>query len=287
VRVACLLLMLLLPRLGAGAPAEPVDENTASLIAQLSPDTDDKVRLEAVLLLGKVGSLPALRAVAEAFRVEAEPLVAASAAQVLGKSGDARWIQVLGTRQKDPQHVVSAAARLWARKLAEGFARGKGVPEGTKRWVDLAGLDARTGDEMDFELANRYRDALAERLMKVKGVQIGVEIEFDEADVMGDAKELRARFKDVPLDERVPLAAEGAITRFSFKRGDDHADATVAGKLRLVVLPGRIPLGGEASASASWSGPIDDPDAEDADLIVPAIEALVDKLYARMGPAIK
>ena len=131
-RVACLLLMLLLPRLGAGAPAEPVDENTASLIAQLSPDTDDKVRLEAVLLLGKVGSLPALRAVAEAFRVEAEPLVAASAAQVLGKSGDARWIQVLGTRQKDPQPVVSAAARLWARKLAEGFARGKGVPEGRK-----------------------------------------------------------------------------------------------------------------------------------------------------------
>ena len=271
----------------AALAAESPNDNTQRLIDQLSPETDDKVRVEAVLLLGKIGGLPALRAVAGAYRSDPYPLVVVSAAQALGKSGDARWIQVLASRTRDRQPVIAAAARLWTRRLGEAFARVKAVPDGIRRWVDLVDLESRTRSDLDFELANRYRDALAERLMRVDGVDVGVELEFTEDEVGGDGAAAKVDPADRPLDERVPLLAQGAITSLKFERGDDRASATISGKLRFVVLPFKSVACHEATATATWNGPIEDPDAEDADVLVPAIEALVEKLYARMGPAVK
>jgi hypothetical protein len=226
--------------------------------------------------------------VARAFGADPYPLVATSAAQVLGKSGDARWIRLLASRLHDDRAVVGQAARLWARKLSEAFVREKQHREGLRRWVDISGMTASTNTDLDLEYENRYRDAFAGRIMRVPGMELGVEIEFEEADVMGSGDgEDGAKVREVELDLRVPLLAEGAITRVRYKRTEEHFEATVSGHLRLLVLPLKIVACPKVSGTASASGPIEDPDAEDADLVVPAIEALVEKLYAQMGSAVK
>ncbi len=287
-RVLSVLLVVL--SLASRAGADPQREATVQrLVGQLAPEHDDKLRVEAVLLLGKLGGPEALLAVAEAFRADPYPLVATSAAQVLGKTGDGRYIRLLASRLHDERPVVAQAARLWVRKLCEAFARQKHHPADLRRWVDISGMDSVTGTDLDLELANRYRDAFVERLLRVPGMEFGVEIEFEEADVASDdaGSGGDARVVDVPLDLRVPLLAEGAITRVSYKRSDDRFEATVSGHLRVVVLPQKTVTSPKVSGTASASGPIEDPDAEDADLIIPAIEALVDKLYTQMGSAVK
>lgn len=287
-RVRTLVVLALLATCDARADPQR-DATVQRLVGQLAPEHDDKLRVEAVLLLGKLGGAEALLAVAEAFRSDPYPLVATSAAQVLGKSGDGRYLRLLAAKLHDERPMVAQAARLWVRKLSEAFARQKQHPAGLRRWVDISGMDSVTGTDLDLELANRFRDALAERLLLVPGMEFGVEIEFEEADVTGDDAGAggEAQVVDVPLDLSVPLLAEGAITRASYKRRDDHFEATVSGHLRVVVLPQKTVASAKVSGTASASGPIEDPDAEDADLIIPAIEALVDKLYAQMGAAVK
>lgn len=284
------LLLPLIVLIGAASIAAEGDrdETVQRLVGQLAQENDDKLRVEAVLLLGKVGGDDALKAVARAYATDPYPLVATSAAQVLGKTNDGRWIRLLATHLHDDRGMVAQAARLWVRKLSEAFAREKQHREGLRRWVDISGLDSVTRTDLDLELANRYRDAFAERIMKVRGMELGVEIEFEEADVMGSADGGgEARVTEVEVDERVPMLAEGAITKVRYKRGDDHFEATVSGHLRVVVLPMKNVACAKVSGTASAAGPIEDPDAEDADLIIPAIEALVEKLYAQMGPAVK
>lgn len=282
-------ILLLLVLLGAAVSATELerDEAVQRLIGQLAPDVDDKLRVEAVLLLGKVGGEAALKAVAQAYASDRYPLVATSAAQVLGKTGDGRWIHLLATHLHDDRAVVAQAARLWVRKLSEAFAREKQHREGLRRWVDISGMGSTTRTDLDLELANRFRDAFAERIMKVRGMELGVEIEFEEADVMGGGGGGESPAGPVEIDQRVPLLAEGAITRVSYTRTDERFDATVSGHLRVVVLPLKNVACSKVSGTASAGGPIEDPDAEDADLIVPAIEALIAKLYAQMGSAVK
>jgi hypothetical protein len=214
-----------------GAQAFPASDppegfGVADLVAQLDPSQPDRIRLQAVMLLGKVGGEQALEAVSGVLTKDGYPPVRSSAALVLGQTGDVRWVRALARGREDQEPVVQKAAVLAIKKLVQGFRKEKDRLARYTYHVDVMGLRERTGlDNNDLTLW--FQQGVAERLAGVDGVTLGKVLDFDEEDPQAPAE----RTPDVELK------VVGAVREWAFQRNQAEVRARIKGDMQIFLEP--------------------------------------------------
>jgi hypothetical protein len=159
--VLAALWLLLLPRVAAAGKVED--------LSRLLGDSSYKVRLQAALLLGKLGDQAAVRPLVQALE-DKERLVRAMAAQSLGRLGageSAAALKALLQRERDGfvrTQVEKALASL-------GPARAGG----TKIYLTLGPFTGGAARISDPAMLNALRSALKKELSKLTGVTFTLE----------------------------------------------------------------------------------------------------------------
>lgn len=247
----------------------------ATLVSQLDPSNPDRVRLQATLLLGRVGGSDALRAVATAFQRDEYPPVKATSAAILGRTGDVRWVPMLHKGLSFSEAVVVKACRLSVRALVKRF---KSMKDRLKRYVyhvDLKGMREATGRN-DNLLTTLFQEQMLIKLYDIGGFEFGKEMDLRD--------EVR---NGVFQDERVGILYAGSLQTASLVRTGTGGRATVGGDLRILLEGSWEPVSPKVSARVTRTFTGVDEYTEDGDLLSEAIGTLVDKLHRKLWPYVR
>lgn len=268
----CLLLAIgtIIP--GSAALAGP---SISALTAQLNPSTPARVRLQTVLLLGRVGGRDALQAVADAFGRDSYPPVKATSATILGKSRDVRWVRVLHPALKSSEPVVVKACMIAINSLVKGFRKMKNRLKRYRYRVDLRGM-LETTEQKDSRLTAHFQEQMLFKLYELDGFEVGTDMDLRE-DTSDSVRE----------DDWVDVVFVGKLTKADLKRKGSSAKSDVKGDLRILLKPGWYPLSPWKSASATRAFAGIDEYTEDLDLLSEAIAGLVGKLHRKLWPFIR
>lgn len=243
----------------------------ASLRAQLASANPPKVRVRAVKLLGQLGTEAALAAVADTFAKDEHAPARVSAAMVLGKSGQPRWIRLLATGLTDEEASVRNTCRRWTKELAKIFKEEKKKLGRFVIHVDLRGMRERTGRD-DNELTTHFQHHMLMGLIEHdERFEFGEELDFEDEDATCAL-----------TSNAVHLLIEGALKRADAKPRNGDVDVRVEGDARLLLMPLKVPLSPRVKASARGRVERVDEMDEEIDWISPTIEALDKKLVEKL-----
>jgi hypothetical protein len=266
-----------------GAFAQPVDEPSAEgsvpdLVAKLSPERPDPVRLQAVLLLGQLGGDVALQAVARALIEDPYPPVRSSAALALGQGGDVRWVRALAGRLEDDAPLVKAAVRVAIKSLVQRFRDPK---ENRARYtfhVEVRGLKDRTGAD-DNDLTVWFQEGVAERLAREPGVVLGDVVDF-EPEEAGPSAEPSA---PAELAGLVELLVDGGVLEYQVQRDADGARVSIRGDMQVFLEPVHEPVSDRKEAQREELLPVDVSDEEAIEAsALPLSRDLFEELWVRL-----
>jgi|GEM_PF-1836406 len=284
---AALLSLLVVALVQRGVAAQPIDEAPADgsgpdLVAKLSPERPDPVRLQAVLLLGQLGGDEALQAVARALVEDRYPPVRSSAALTLGQSGDLRWAKLLAGRLDDEAPLVQKAARVALKSLALAF---RNEAEHRARYtyrVDVRGLKDRTGADNN-DLTVWFQEGVAERLALEPDVLLGDVLDFDDE---AGPPSARAAPPPPPPETAAPtveLRVEGGVLEYQVQRDANGAKVVLRGDMQVFLEPAHEPVSDRKEGHREDLLPADvsDEDAIEA-TVLPLSRDLFEELWTRL-----
>jgi len=246
VRRSPFLLLVAWALLLAWMPAPSRAAEVSALVAQLAPDQPDKVRLQAVLLLGRMADPEAKRALTEVFLKDPHPLVRAGAATALGRSQDARFIRLLARGLKASDGRLIKACRAAITSLSENLIKTSKRLSRYRYHVDVRGMKAAKQLD-DEELTNYYQHHMTMRLIEHDEIEVGEEMEMD--------PDAAAPTSD--WDVAIPLRFEGTLRQadLAVDPGKALAESIARGDVKVVVQPLGIVIAPTVVESATkWIG---------------------------------
>lgn len=164
-----LALVLLIALFGIGVPRLARADRIDDLTRALTRDPSWRVRLQAAVVLGKLGDARAEPALVQALR-DPNETVRGLAAQVLGELGDRRALGPLERSRRDGSPFVRERVRTALARLRPAPVAAR--PQPGLLHVEVGGIGAKVRHTPP-ELTKRLRELITRKLAHTPGVTLG------------------------------------------------------------------------------------------------------------------